>query len=200
MPAAVQAQDEEAREAAYLPESWDVERHGQFIVGTVLLVTDETTYAPSLPGDLLWGFSVGHRWGWFELAGQLAAGLSWRNGIEYMRFYAALEPRAAIPIHDFGFLDFEITYGLGISVEMKFGDDYGLLHLTPMELGLLLWDRGSWRVNLLGSLRILVAGVRMNGLVGQTSAIEPESTDARIEELLSQPVGFVFGLAFTRAL
>jgi len=111
-----------------------------------------------------------------------------------------LTPRAAIPIADLGFLDFEITYGVGVSSEVKLADDYILLHVTPAELGLLVWDRGSWHLTIYGSLRVLVAGARMDGLVGQTAAIYPEVTEARIEELLERRLGFTAGIGFTRSL
>ncbi|MBW2462526.1 MAG: hypothetical protein JRH11_12830, partial [Deltaproteobacteria bacterium] len=141
-----------------------------------------------------------HRWSWFELGTVFAAGLNFIDGAEQMRLYAALTPRAAIPIADLGFLDFEITYGVGISGEMKLADDYLLMHVTPAEIGLLVWDRGSWHLTVFGSLRILVASFRMDGLVGQTGAIYPEVTDAQIAKLEERRFGFTAGIGFTREL
>ncbi len=195
IPGAAHAQD-----AAYLPESWDLEVHDRWIVGTTLFATDETTAVPELPRDLLWGLSVAHRWSWFELGTVFAAGLNFIDGVEQMRLYAALTPRVAIPIADLGFLDFEITYGVGISGELKQADDYMLMHVTPAEIGLLVWDRGSWHLTVFGSLRILAATLRMDGLVGQTGAIYPEVTDAQLAKLEERRFGFTAGIGFTREL
>jgi len=189
-----------AQETAYLPESWDLEVHDRWIVGTTLFATDETTAVPELPRDLLWGLSVAHRWSWFELGTVVAAGLNWGDGAEQMRWYASLTPRAAIPIVDLGFLDFEITYGVGISGEVKLADDYALLHVTPAEIGLLVWDRGSWHLTVFGSFRVLVAGLRMDGLVGQAGAIYPEVTNAQLAKLEERRFGFTAGIGFTREL
>ncbi|MGE0326318.1 MAG: hypothetical protein AB7K71_40060 [Polyangiaceae bacterium] len=56
----------------------------------------------------------------------------------------------------------ELSYGVGGHVEARLADHFWLGYLTPLELGAVVWQKGSWNVEAFLGLRRAVAGSLIN--------------------------------------
>jgi hypothetical protein len=179
----------------YLPETWELDSPDYFILGPAVLLTDDTTAEQDPLADLLAGLSLARRWSQFELAAHFLAGTNWATGVEHVRLYAALTPRIALDVGPF-----EVTWGAGIAFEVRFTDDYWLLQLTASELGVVLADDGTWRLQVLGSLRSILYGGVLGFIVADAHGVPPGASRAALDALRSSPLGWTLGVVFGRQL
>ncbi|MCA9641044.1 MAG: hypothetical protein H6718_22320 [Polyangiaceae bacterium] len=56
----------------------------------------------------------------------------------------------------------ELSYGVGGHAEARLADHFWLAYLTPLELGAVVWRKGSWNIETFVGLRRAVAGNLIN--------------------------------------
>jgi hypothetical protein len=146
--------------------------------------------------DTLAGLYIGHRWGWFDFALKLMVSSNYAsNSIREWRTLGSLSLRAA-----FELLGLSWTYGVGTQFEIRLDDHYWLLFAVPAELGLVIWNEGSWHIQLLTGPRILVAGELVDNFIIDPTGINNAEAEANLSDEKSQRFDLFLGVAFTRVI
>jgi len=156
------------------------------------------------------GISAAHRWDWFSLGGKLlmspdgiAMALLERGGVENIRSLLGSFARAAFEIGSV-----EMLYGVGFHAELRLRRHFWMMCLTPLEIGTVLWRQGSWNIQLLTGLRIMVAGELLNVFVLDPNGFDDsrvcdpvaDSPQCELDRVKQDPwYGFV-GLVFARRI
>jgi hypothetical protein len=113
---------------------------------------------------------------------------------ENTRFLAGMGLRAHYDVPGFT----EISWGFGGHFEIRLSDHYWLGYMTPLELGAVIWDRGSWKIELSIGARRAVAGALINQILIDPNGLENEAAaenlyEARHERPWKGFVRLVFG-------
>lgn len=187
-----------ARSAA---QQADADGDNHFLVGIAADFTGHTTQGPA--DELVMGPSVTHRWDWFDLGGRIMLGpaaviddlQSDDSDLERYRGLLGLHTRAALRVGGI-----EWTYGIGAHVEARLKDHFWLMYLTPLELGALVWEEGSWRIRALAGLRVVTAGELINVFLLDPNGFDNSVARDELEREKDTPVGAFFGIVFARRI
>jgi hypothetical protein len=145
--------------------------------------------------DALYGVSVMYRldsWGPHLLA------MSKPNsgGFEDSRFLAGAGLRGYLPV-----LGTEMSYGVSVHAEARLEDHFWLAYATPLELGVVLYSKNSWDLELFFGARRAFAGELINHFLIDPNGFDNENAADELERVteLEPWRGFV-RLVFGRRL
>lgn len=179
----------------YVPATWQVEASRHWLVGVVLERTVRDFHPRDIFDGQLVGLSASSRWNWFEAGGKLEVSLKLFRGIEKVRGLLALGLAASTRL-----AGIECTYGIGVQTEARLADHYWLVHLTPAELGAIVWDAGSWRVRLSMGPRVLVAGRLINTFLLDPNGFDDEHARMALHRQKQAPWDAFFRITFARRI
>lgn len=128
-------------------------------------------------GDELLGLSAMWRLGSF---GPHALLLSKPNVTRFAdsRFLAGLGLRGFVDIPGLT----EISYGVGGHVEIRLEDHFWLGYLTPLELGGVVWDKNSWRIEIFVGARRAIAGKLINFYLIDPNGFDSQDAQADLDD------------------
>jgi hypothetical protein len=177
----------------------DADDHFQVGVGAEL--TSHNTMG--LRDEVLLGPSVTHRWGWLGLGGRVMLGpaavvdylRSDDSELETYRVLLGLHLRAALRLGGV-----EWTYGIGAHSEARLSDHFWLFYVTPLELGALIWEQGSWRVRALAGLRLAMGGELINIFLLDPNGFDNAEARDELEREKDDIVSPFFGVVFARRI
>lgn len=71
----------------------------------------------------------------------------------------------------------QLSYGVSSHMEIRLADHFWLMYATPIELGVTLWDRGSWNIDLFLGMRRVMTGSLINYFL-----IDPNGFDNEVAQ------------------
>jgi hypothetical protein len=97
---------------------------------------------------------------------------------ENTRLLAGLGLRAFYDVRGFT----EVSWGFGAHFEVRLSDHYWLGYVTPLELGAVVWDAGSWKIEASIGLRRAFAGALINQILIDPNGLENERARENLYE------------------
>jgi len=195
-------QDEDDRRIPDGPNVLEAMRidHGAWLVGTTLEATTGST--SRLQDEILFGASATRRFGRIGVGAKVAF-----DPIELLRVLAQ-EDEGRIEKHRFLFelhtryafelWGLDLLYGINVQGEARIEDHFGLIYVTPIELGVVLHQSGSNYLQLFVGTRVLAFGRLINHFLIDPNGYDSDGArDDLHEEEEQRAEGFI-GLAFTR--
>jgi hypothetical protein len=147
-----------------LSPRWRVEPRWHWVVGVTTESAAHRVESDEVIRELFVGLSAGFRWRWANPHLRVLVG---GQGVE-ARYFAGLGFRTFFA----DFLGTEWSYGVGAHFDARLARHYWLVGATPLELGVTLFDRRSWSVQLFWGARVAVAGRLLNSFI-----IDPNGFD-----------------------
>ncbi|MBE7486019.1 MAG: hypothetical protein HS104_39375 [Polyangiaceae bacterium] len=173
-----------------LPERWEVEPRRHWVVGITTESAAQRVASDEVISALFVGLSAGLRWEWANPHLRLMAGDRGVNA----RYFAGLGFRTF-----FGTLwGTEWSCGVGTHFDARLARHYWLVGVTPLELGVTLFDQRSWSIQMFWGARAAVAGRLLNSYLidpngFHNAAAQDELEDARDHRPWEGFVSVVFG-------
>ncbi len=175
-----------------LPEPWSVLPVTHWVVGVGLERSSQTLDVDDDVREVLLGASAEFRWRWLGPHARLMVDTHSTRYNE-RRLFADLGFRAHFPL--FGT---EASYGVGGHFDARLHRHYWLAGITPVELGIVFYRQGSWRMGLYAGSRVALGGQLLdsflldpNGLNNQSAA--RDLRDARDDNPWEGFLTLVFG-------
>ncbi len=194
----------------HLLSSVEVEPDSHWLVGMAGDWTIDTQHPEEMHHRFLLGISAAHRWDWFSLGGKLmmspdgiALAILESGDVENIRSLAGITTRAAFHIGSV-----EMLYGAGFHAELRLSEHFWMMYLTPLEIGAVVWDAGSWNIQLVAGLRVLVAGELVNIFVLDPNGVDDsrvcnpvtDSPQCDLDRVKDKPWKGFLGMVFARRI
>ena len=169
-----------------LPPAWEVESEAHWVLGLALERGGTNVVGDDVLRDQLIGLSFAFRWRFLEPHVRLMASPT-VGRYQNTRMLAGGGLRLHVSL-----LDFDFSYGGGAHFEARLDDHYWLVGVTPFEVGLTVWDRGSWRIQVHTGARLIVAGELINSFMIDPNGFNNENARDELDDTRDQPwEGFV---------
>lgn len=94
----------------------------------------------------------------------------------------------------------ELSVGAGLHLEARLNDHFWLLQADLVELGFLVYDRGSWRVRVYGGLRHNLDGRIISSYLVDPNGFQNEIAEERLQARKSGGFEGFLSLVFARRL
>ena len=110
------------------------------------------------------------------------------DGYEDWRLLGGLGLRGFLPA-----LGTEWSYGVGAHAEIKLRDHFWVGYVTPLELGVVLYARNSWHLELFAGARRAAVGTLINHFIVDPNGFDNENAQDELDDLLHRDpwLGFV---------
>jgi len=180
------------RSEPLLPAAWQVESEAHWILGLALERAGTNVVGDNVLRDQLVGLSVAFRWWFLEPHIRLMASPT-VGRFQNTRALAG----GGLRLHA-TFFDFDISYGGGAHIEARLDDHYWLAGVTPFEVGMTVWDRGSWRIQVHVGARFIIAGELINSFMVDPNGFNNENARDELEATRDSPWEGVVSVTFGR--
>ncbi|MCA9628258.1 MAG: hypothetical protein KC766_11355 [Myxococcales bacterium] len=78
----------------------------------------------------------------------------------------------------------ELSYGIGGHAELRLTDHFWLGYLTPLEVGAVVWRRGSWNIEAFIGMRRAVVGSLINYFLIDPNGFDNQDAEGNLDEAL----------------
>jgi hypothetical protein len=94
----------------------------------------------------------------------------------------------------------ELSYGVNAQIEARLQDHFWLAYVSPAEVGVTLYEKGTARVRLLGGVRLNLAGELINSYLIDPNGFLSESAARDLETVKSRSAEGQVSLVYVRTL
>jgi hypothetical protein len=127
--------------------------------------------------DTLFGLSAYYRLGPLAPNATFLFKPAAHDDLERSRWFGGLGLRSYFDV-----LGVEFAYGVGMHAEARLEDHYWLGVVTPLEIGAVLYDEHSFRIELLGGARYAFAGDLINHFLIDPNGFDNEDARDGLDE------------------
>ena len=179
-----------APQGPFIPADTPLYNNYSWMVGPSIelrLARDDTE---NREDELLYGLAIGLRYRLFEVDTRFQVSPDRGNDLQELRMFAGLSLRGVIPVRRVEWL-----LGAGTNIEARLQDHFYLAYVTPIEAGIVFYNRLSWSIRLLGGARILVADGAIDNVILDPNGLDEDARNdlERIRERrLEGSLSFVF--------
>ncbi len=155
-------------DGAFVPASWSVDSTGYWVVGFAFERSGDNFVGRNVLADQLYGVGMGYRYRPIGIHSRLM--FSPREELEGTRLLAGMTLRAYVDL-----LGVEFAYGTGIQADLRLEEGFWVASATPAELSAVIFDRGSWRVQLAVGISRIFAGDVVDSFLVDPNGFQSDS-------------------------